>query len=125
MEAGLHVAWISSRNSPLVERRAAELGIQHVIQGAAGKGIEMERFQARLQIAPEETAAMGDDLPDLGLFSRSSAKFAPADAVPEIRTVADWITTRRAGHGAAREVAELILKVQGKWDNVVARFAAE
>lgn len=125
MQAGLQIAFITNRKSKLVEIRAAELGLQHVVQGAQGKGLELERLQARLQIAQDETAAMGDDLPDLALFSRSGLTLAPSDAVPEILTAADWIAGRRGGHGAARQAAELILKIQGKWDQIVASFAGE
>lgn len=124
-ESGVKIAWISARCSSIVERRAEELGIQHLIQGSAGKGLELERLQAQLRVEPDETAAMGDDLPDLALFSRSGVTFAPADAVEDIRAAADWISSRVSGDGAARQVCELILKVQGKWDHIIAKFASQ
>lgn len=124
-QAGLIVAFLSSRNSPLVERRALELGIGHVIQGAASKGDALDRLQKRLQIRIDETAAMGDDLPDLPLFGRAGLRLAPADAVEEIQAVADWIAPQQGGRGAGRAAAELILKVQGHWDAIVDRFARD
>ena len=108
--AGLKVAWISGRTSEAVRRRAEELGVRAVEQGVADKRAAAERYQARWKISPEETAACGDDLPDVGLFEVAGLRACPADAVPELREKADLVLSRPGGHGAVRELVEEVLR---------------
>jgi 3-deoxy-D-manno-octulosonate 8-phosphate phosphatase (KDO 8-P phosphatase) len=113
--AGHHSAVITGRSSPLVQRRAAELGIATVVQGAADKLAAWERIVAEAGLPPEAVACVGDDLPDLGPLCRSGLAVAVADACPEARWVADYITAAPGGGGAVREVVALILRCQGLW----------
>jgi len=123
--AGKHAAIITGRTSKLVEIRAAELGITPVIQGAAEKLPAYRQFLAETRCKPDQVCAVGDDVPDLGVLRHSGLAVAVADACPEARDVADYVTRVRGGFGAIREVIELILAAQGKWQPVVDRFRNE
>ena len=107
--AGISVAIVSGRNSPAVDRRAAELGIRLVRQGATDKAHALETLAARLGAAREEVACVGDDTPDLPMLRRAGLAIAVADAHAEIIAAADWVTTRKGGRGAVREVCDLLL----------------
>ena len=107
--AGISVAIVSGRNSPAVERRAAELGIRLVRQGATDKAYELETLAARLGAAREDIACVGDDTPDLPLLRRAGLAIAVADAHADVIAAADWVTTRKGGRGAVREVCDLLL----------------
>jgi 3-deoxy-D-manno-octulosonate 8-phosphate phosphatase (KDO 8-P phosphatase) len=108
--AGVAVAVISGRRSPMVSRRCRELGIRHVFQGAGDKLPVLERLLKRLDLRAAECACVGDDLPDLALIERVGLSFAVADAVPAVRARADRITRARGGRGAVREVCEQLLR---------------
>lgn len=118
-EAGVTIAWISGRGSPAVWHRARELGVREVHLRTASKAQTLREIQARLGIAREETVAMGDDLPDLGLRAESGCFAAPANARDEVRERADLSTESRGGRGAVRELAERILRAQGRWQAIV------
>ncbi len=110
--AGIAVAIVSGRSSPAVERRAAELGIRLVRQGATDKAHEIETLAARLGAAREEIACVGDDTPDLPMMRRAALAIAVADAHAEVIDAADWVTTRKGGRGAVREVCDLLLRAR-------------
>jgi YrbI family 3-deoxy-D-manno-octulosonate 8-phosphate phosphatase len=113
-QAGVTVAIVSGRASPALARRAAELGISELHGGVGDKAAVLADMQSRLAIAPEETAAMGDDLPDLALFSGAALCIAPADAEPELIAAAHFVTQRSGGHGAVRDAAHYILARNGE-----------
>jgi 3-deoxy-D-manno-octulosonate 8-phosphate phosphatase (KDO 8-P phosphatase) len=117
--AGVQVAWISGRGSPATERRAAELGIVELHLRSGPKGEVLRAVQGRLEITPAQTAAMGDDLPDLALFAHAGFCAAPANARPEVKRRAHYVATASGGAGAVREVAELILRAQGAWHSLL------
>ncbi|WP_174273823.1 KdsC family phosphatase [Sphingomonas bacterium] len=112
--AGVAVAIISGRDSPVLRRRASELGIQHVHAGIADKAHAAATLQSTLGIPHSDTAAMGDDLPDLPLFNVAALRIAPADAEPEILALVDFVTPRPGGHGAVRDAARHILALNGQ-----------
>ena len=114
--AGLEVAIISGRASPAVAARARELGIAHLHQGVEDKRALLDQLLARLELCPAQVAYMGDDLPDLPVLRVVGFPAAPADARPEVRQAARWVTSAPGGRGAVRELAEHLLKAQGKWD---------
>lgn len=114
LDTEIEVAMITSRSSRAVARRAKELGVHHLFQGVTDKKICVRRLASILKIARSEIAAMGDDLPDLEMFAECGVKLAVADAAPEVRSAADWISSHPGGHGAVREAAELILKARVK-----------
>lgn len=120
--AGLTVALLTSRQSPVVERRAKELGIIHIIQGAANKLVETERLAQQLGIALDQILYAGDDLPDLGPMARVAISAAPADAAAEVLAAATWKLDAAGGRGAFRELVERLLKERGDWDALVREF---
>jgi YrbI family 3-deoxy-D-manno-octulosonate 8-phosphate phosphatase len=120
--AGKRAALMTGRTSKLVEVRAAELDLAPVIQGAGDK---LAGFRQLLQQAPlpvERICYVGDDLPDLPVLLRCGLAVAVADACPEVIARAHYITRTRGGRGAVREVVELILRCQGRWQGLVERF---
>ncbi len=123
--AGKHIAIITGRESPVVERRAAELGVKIVIQGAKDKLPAYESVLAELDLTDEQTAVMGDDLPDLPMLLRCGFPIAPANAVEEVRRAAALITENPGGEGAVRQAVEYILKHTGQWDSILERYYHE
>jgi 3-deoxy-D-manno-octulosonate 8-phosphate phosphatase (KDO 8-P phosphatase) len=101
---------ISGRNSPIVEIRAKELGIEFVRQGVEDKIKVFEEILSQTGILAEETAFVGDDVPDISLFERVGLAIAVADAVEETKASAHFITTKPGGNGAVREVTGLLLQ---------------
>ena len=110
--AGIEVAIVSGRDSPAVTRRAAELGIRHVRQGVADKGEELDRLLAELGVDAAETACVGDDTPDLPMLRRAGLAIGVTDAHPALLEAAHWITRSPGGHGAVREVCDLLLSAR-------------
>lgn len=109
LEAGLHIAVISGRASEGAAHRLRELGISHVYLACREKQQALKRLQEQLAIAPEETAVMGDDIPDLEMMTLAGLRIAVADAHPRVLREADFITTLCGGHGAVREVCDALL----------------
>ena len=125
LDAGRRAAIISGRDSPAVARRAEELGIAHVFQGAGAKLPALRRLLADTGLEPSRVCVMGDDLPDLPLVRQVGLGVAVADACPELRAAAHYITRLPGGQGAVREVVELLLREQGLWTPLLQRFQAE
>jgi 3-deoxy-D-manno-octulosonate 8-phosphate phosphatase (KDO 8-P phosphatase) len=109
LTAGIEVAVISGRKSAAVEKRMAELKVRFVEQGCRDKVAAFERIMQQLDVATEQTAYVGDDVPDLPLLRRAGFAFAVANAVPEVQAECDRVTERPGGGGAVREVCELLL----------------
>ena len=120
--SGVQTAIISGRSSPVVERRAANLGIQHLIQGREDKLVVLEQLLGELGLGYEEVAYLGDDLPDLPVIRRVGLGMAVANAAAFVREHAHGITTARGGEGAAREFCELILRAQGSLEAAHAAY---
>jgi 3-deoxy-D-manno-octulosonate 8-phosphate phosphatase (KDO 8-P phosphatase) len=117
--AGLVTGIVSGRASRLVERRARELGIRYVRQGVQDK---VEVFAALLieaGVAADEVSYVGDDVVDVPLMRRAGFAVAVADATAETRAAAHYVTRLPGGFGAVREVCELILRAQGRWDELL------
>ena len=123
--AGLKLGLLSGRRSRALERRAAELDFDAVVLGSKDKIADWERFLARYHTTPRQVAFVGDDLGDLAVLGRCALSFAPADAVPEVRSVVHRVLDAAGGRGAAREVIELVLKARGDWDAILAEFSLE
>lgn len=122
MRAGIECVVITARNSPIVERRCKELGIERFYQGALTKLVVYEELLIELGLDPSETAYMGDDLIDQPVLCRVGFSATPSDAVAEIRETVDCVTEAPGGGGSVREVIEIILKIQGKWEEVTERY---
>jgi 3-deoxy-D-manno-octulosonate 8-phosphate phosphatase (KDO 8-P phosphatase) len=120
--AGKRSAVISGRNSRLVDIRAAELEVSLVLQGIADKGQAYQRVLSELGVRPEQVCFIGDDIPDLPILGDCGFAVAVADACAEVRADAHYVTQARGGRGAVREVIELILRCQGRWQEIVELF---
>ena len=122
--AGLKTGWVSSRPSPATKLRADELKIDFLVQQKEGKVAAIETLLARTGFSWAEVCYVGDDIVDLGVLRRAVVAVAVANGVAETKAVAHYVTKSAGGHGAVREVAELILKAQNKWTRLIAEYAA-
>src|SRR5882672_4799164 len=113
--AGLRTGFITGRESSAVAQRARECEIEFVYQGRATKLGSYEEILRATGASDREVAYVGDDLPDLPLLQRVGLAVAVANAAPEVKRAAHYVTSRAGGEGAVREVIELIVKAQGKW----------
>jgi len=120
--AGLKTGIISGRSSSAVERRAHDLKMLYVRQYAKDKIKALEEILAEAQVSAAETAYIGDDLGDISVMHRVRLAVSVADAVPETRQAAHFVTRLKGGEGAVREVCDLILKAQGRWDELMNSF---
>ncbi|OIP62877.1 MAG: phenylphosphate carboxylase subunit delta [Nitrospirae bacterium CG2_30_53_67] len=120
--AGLRFAIITGRESPVVNLRARELGIEEVRQGAKRKIEAYDEIIGKWDLTDEEAAYIGDDLIDLPIFRRAGLSAAVADADLETRGQADLILSHPGGRGAVREFIEIILQAQNKWKEVTERY---
>ncbi len=119
---GIEVGIITGRNSPIVARRARDLGIELIFQGREDKRVALDEMTRDVGIALDQTAYMGDDLPDLGALVSAQLGFTVPNAHEFVQEHADYCTTRRGGEGAVREVCDLILQAQDKLDNLHAAY---
>jgi len=117
--AGLVTALLTGRVSAAVARRAKELGISEIHQGVADKVGTYETLLRRYGLTDAAVAYIGDDVNDLPLLARAGLSAAPADAADEVKAQVAYVTARGGGRGAVREVIELILKAQGRWEQVI------
>jgi 3-deoxy-D-manno-octulosonate 8-phosphate phosphatase (KDO 8-P phosphatase) len=116
---GIQTGFITGRRSPAVAKRGEELKVTFVCLGQAKKTEAYEDCVRQAGVTDEEVAYLGDDLPDMPLARRSGLGVCVADGAPELKQVCHFVTERPGGRGAAREVVELILKAQGRWDEAV------
>lgn len=124
--AGIRVAIVTGRVSDSVRLRARELDIDDVAQDAAARKLPaFQRILGRHGITPAQAAFVGDDFPDLAILKRVGLPVAVGNAVPEIARACKLHLTRKGGHGAVREFAELLLKARGEWDDITGRYVAE
>jgi 3-deoxy-D-manno-octulosonate 8-phosphate phosphatase (KDO 8-P phosphatase) len=119
---GLTVGLLSARSSAATSQRAAQLGITLVHQGVASKLETYQQIADSLMIDENDIAYMGDDLLDLPVLARVGLATAPADASSDVRSRVHWVAQSKGGAGAARELIELILRAQGRWDAVLATY---
>lgn len=122
--AGISVAILSGRLSPPLKARLRDLGIpgELVIQGSRHKGPDLKRLADQLSLQVEELAYMGDDIPDLPALEMAGLAACPADAAAEVREHCHHVCRHGGGCGAVRELVELILVAQDRWDSVIASW---
>jgi 3-deoxy-D-manno-octulosonate 8-phosphate phosphatase (KDO 8-P phosphatase) len=121
-QAGVAVAIITGRRSRIVERRATELGIAHVVQGREDKRVALEELCASLGLELAQCAYMGDDLPDLGALCAAAIGLAPADAVDAVAAAADWQSRYPGGGGCVREACEQLLHAMDRREAIEAAY---
>ena len=120
--AGLKVAILSGRHTEATTYRAEHLEAEYVFQDCHYKLPVLRELLEKLGLSPQEVACVGDDLPDLPMIRYVGFGVAVANAVDEVKQYADYVTARRGGHGAVREVIEYILKSNGKWQQLMKRY---
>jgi 3-deoxy-D-manno-octulosonate 8-phosphate phosphatase (KDO 8-P phosphatase) len=116
---GIKTGFITGRRSPAVAQRAQELRVSFVYLGQATKTQAFEECMQKAGVTEDQVAYLGDDLPDIPLARRAGLGVCTADGAPELKAVCHFTTRRSGGRGAAREVVELILKAQGRWEEAV------
>jgi len=117
--AGIRIAILTGRASPVVAARASDLGIDFVIQGCLNKAEGLAQLEQQSGIAAEHCAMMGDDILDLPPMFRCGLSLAPADACLAVCSHVDWISDCSGGHGAIRQAAEGIILAVNAWDDVI------
>jgi 3-deoxy-D-manno-octulosonate 8-phosphate phosphatase (KDO 8-P phosphatase) len=121
---GIQTGFITGRRSPAVAKRAEENKVTYVYLGQASKTQAFEECMEKAGVTEEEVAYLGDDLPDIPLAKRAGLGVCVADGADELKAVCHYTTRQLAGRGAAREVVELILKAQGRWEEAVPKALA-
>jgi 3-deoxy-D-manno-octulosonate 8-phosphate phosphatase (KDO 8-P phosphatase) len=123
--AGLKIGWVSARPSEATKLRADELKIHFLVQqnDQQTKSIAIEKLLAREKLSWNEVCFVGDDIVDLGPLQRAGFSVAVGDGVAEAKSAAHYVTKNSGGHGAVREVVEMILRAQGKWAACVALYS--
>lgn len=122
--AGISVGIITGRSSQVVSRRAAELGIDILYQGALSKLEPYLEILAQQGLTDEQVAYVGDDVVDLPILRRVGFSAAVADAIAEVLPLVDYVTSKPGGRGAVREICDLLLKASGRWDELTSRYFA-
>ena len=117
--AGLKVGVLSARSSAATAQRAAQLGITIVHQGVPSKIRAYDAILRQHGLTDADVAYMGDDVLDLPVITRAGLSASPSDAVDEVRTRVDYVSRASGGAGAARELVELVLKSQDRWERLL------
>ncbi|MBN1663516.1 MAG: HAD-IIIA family hydrolase [Deltaproteobacteria bacterium] len=122
MRTGVDVVFLTGRKSAVVEHRARDLGIGEVHQGVWNKLERYEEIVKKRNLSAREVAYIGDDVVDVPSMRRVGFSVAVADAVEEVKKIADYTTREKGGSGAVREVCDMIMKLQGKWEEVASKY---
>ncbi len=120
--AGIKIGIITGRSSRVVTRRAEELGIEILYQGALQKLEPYQQILSDFNITDEQVAYVGDDVVDLPILQRVGFSATVADAVPEVLPLVDYVASRPGGRGAVREICDLLLRASGQWDELTKRY---
>lgn len=120
--AGVHIAVVSGRPTDVAEQRHRELGVSHFIGSCHDKAAAVRDLCSELDVDPSACAFVGDDIVDLAGFAAAGIGIAVADAAPEVREAADWVTSAPGGRGAVREVCEAILRGRGVWEKILGKL---
>ena len=123
-QSGVATAIISARQSAIVSRRAADLGIRHVHQGVHDKRAAFEQLLAQNAISAAVCGFVGDDVIDLPILSRVGFSASVPNGHPEVRSRVHFVTQATGGRGAAREICDLILRAQGNYESALAPYLA-
>jgi len=118
-------AIITARTSAIVEKRAKDLKVNHIYQGAKNKLVALADLMDMYSLSFDEVAYVGDDFPDICILGRVGLACCPLDAVDEVKSVCHFVSSRNGGQGAVREVANLILKSSGKLERFLVQKALE
>jgi 3-deoxy-D-manno-octulosonate 8-phosphate phosphatase (KDO 8-P phosphatase) len=120
---GIKVGWVSNRPSLATTQRANDLKVDFLHQSDGNKVIAIEKILAETRLSWDEISYMGDDIVDIGSLKRAGVAVTVPHAIPECQAVSHYVTEAPGGDGAVRELVEMILKAQGKWDALVRHFS--
>ncbi|RKY39974.1 MAG: hypothetical protein DRP75_00235 [Candidatus Omnitrophota bacterium] len=120
--AGIKTIIITAKKSSAVRKRAKEMEIEEVYQGVQNKLKVYQKILKKHKVLPEEIGFIGDEIIDLPVLEKVGLSIAVPNAVEEVKQKVDYITHKEGGRGAVREVCEIILKTQGKWEGAIKRF---
>lgn len=123
-QAGIKTVLITAKGSRAIKPRAKDMQVEEIFENVSPKSSALDKILKKYKVNAEEVCFVGDDLVDLCLMKRLGFAVAVFNAAPEIKQVSHYITLREGGRGAVREVAELILKAQGKWNDMVGLYDA-
>ena len=123
--AGLRTAMVTGESSPIAKARGGKLGVDSVVLGARRKREVVEALRAEYDVAADAVAFIGDDLLDIPAMQVAGLAVTVADAPAPVKAVAHLVTRARGGHGAVRELVELLLRAQRTWQSVVAAYVRE
>lgn len=121
-ESGIVTGVISGRVSKGTDARLRVLKVKHIYQHRLDKAAVFAEILQAEGLTPEQALYVGDDLPDLAVMTRAGLSVAPANSRPEVKAAAHWVTKARGGDGAFREMTEALLKSQGLWAAILARY---
>tara|TARA_Y100001936_G_C15909065_1_gene577531 strand:- start:383 stop:910 length:528 start_codon:yes stop_codon:yes gene_type:complete len=121
-EAGISIAVITGRESELVRIRMASLNIKYVFQGVEDKLEAYEDLKKKIGLSDSQIACVGDDIVDLPMIYKAGLSFCVADGHELVKQKATYVTKSKGGRGAAREICELLLKSQGKFDSIIKKY---
>jgi len=124
-ELGNPTAILTARNSPIVTARASELGIRFVLQGERDKARGFAKLLDIAGVRAEQVAYIGDDINDVPVLRRVGFAATPADGVAEVREHVHYVCKAGGGNGAIREICELLIRAQGRWEEATSRYFAE
>jgi 3-deoxy-D-manno-octulosonate 8-phosphate phosphatase (KDO 8-P phosphatase) len=119
---GVQTAIISARNSPIVVKRAADLGIDHVFQGLHDKRVAFAALLEKTGVSAEECGYIGDDVIDLPLLTRVGFAVTVPSGHPDVQDRAHYVTANPGGRGAVREVCDLVMRAQGTYEQALAPY---
>lgn len=122
-ETGLTTGAISGRNSAGMHKRLEMLKVKYIYQGRLDKRFVFDEICRNAEVRPDQTMFIGDDIPDIPVLSVAGVAVAPANARPEVKAQAHMVTKARCGEGAVREIAEYVLKTQGRWKQILSKYS--
>jgi 3-deoxy-D-manno-octulosonate 8-phosphate phosphatase (KDO 8-P phosphatase) len=120
-QCGIPTAIITGRNSTMVLARCQELNIKHIYMGVDNKAIALEQVLASLSLTHADCAVMGDDWPDLKMMAKAGLKVCPAQGHEAVKDGAHYVTNRTGGNSAVRELCDLILKAQNRYEELLSQ----
>lgn len=120
--AGLKSAVLTAKSSKIVQDRSKDMHIDRVYEDALRKGEVFDKILSDFNVSPEEVCYIGDDVVDIPVLRRVGLAVSVPKAVPEVKKEAHYVTKRKGGRGAVREVIDIILKSQGRWDELMQRY---
>jgi 3-deoxy-D-manno-octulosonate 8-phosphate phosphatase (KDO 8-P phosphatase) len=122
MSAGIKVGLVTGRTSKALHHRCRDLGIRYIYDGVQQKAQLLDKIVLETGVGADNTAFIGDDLPDIPLMRRIGLSIAVADAHEMVRDYSDWITSAPGGRGAVREVCDALLKARGVWEKMMEQY---